>query len=57
MPMSGPGAFGDLEENPGCPFTYQSPMLGESPRSTADTCHSEASAPSLIVSRASSHQD
>ena len=33
------------------------PMLGKSPVSTADTCHSEASALSLIVSRASSHQD
>ena len=30
---------------------------GKSPVSTADTCHSEASALSLIVSRASSHQD
>ena len=23
MPMSGPGAFGDWEENPGCPFTIK----------------------------------
>ena len=23
MPMSGPGAFGYWEENPGCPFPYQ----------------------------------
>ena len=33
------------------------PMLCKSPRSTADTCPSEATAPSLIVSRASSHLD
>ena len=48
MPVSGPGAFA---------IHLSMPMLGRSPRSTANTCPSKAISPNQIESRASSHQN
>ena len=46
-----------LGREPWMSIHLSKPMLGKSPRSTANTCPSQPTAPSLIVSRASSHQE